>query len=448
MKFFILFSLLFFSTLLPILGQRKAEPRGKGESSGLEGLSMTGLPFLAYNDDRGVIYGARVVGTYYQKKSKPYHYQFWFQHIESSLRYTDHAGYFDYISLSGLRWRIRMGKKRDFLARYYGYGNYQDIPRIRSITGDQGPVIPVGPNLIRSQFDPDFNAERIKDSQNRYYNYAYDKSYIDTSLEDWFGESHFKYFIGFLGQAYSVHSYHGVLDAGEVETNILSYVDLERPVGYDAIHESRRKYVNYLRAALAYDSRPPKYEKNPYTGIFTDIHYESASEAIGSDYEYSNLTLTWRQYVNLFPSFWKALSMRNVFAYRFMLRETLDGTAPFFEAGKVRNIRERAEGLGGKNGLRGFHSNQFIDKFLLLGNFEIRHTYLQSKILGGVDFYFLYFYDLGRVAPSSREFLPKDFHKSYGFGFGAVWEGNLVAQASFGYSKFQTYTSFGMHYTF
>ena len=431
-----------------LLAQKKPDPKAKDQKTELKGLSLIGLPLLFYNDDLGLLYGGRIIGTYYQKEYKPYRYQFWTQYLNSSLNYTDHAAYFDYISASNLHWRSRVGRKRNTLAQYYGYGNSQDIRRIRRVTGDQKPVLPAGPNLLRTRTDPGFDKERLKDSQNRYYNYDYVTSYLDTSLEFWLGQSNFKYFIGYLGHRYRVYSYHDQLEPGEIERNIRGYVDLEQPVGYDAVREDKPKAVSYFRTALAYDSRPRENENNPSTGIFTDIHYEGAGRSLGSNYDYSNLTLTWRQYLSLFPSFWSDIGMQSVFSYRLTARETLGGTAPFFEAGKVRNIRETTEGLGGKDGVRGFPSNQFIDKFITIGNFELRHTYLQSGLWGGMDFQFLCFYDIGRVAASSKEWEARDFHKAYGLGSAVVWQKNLVAQFFFGFSEFHRYTAFSLRHTF
>ena len=417
-----------------LLAQKKT--KAKDEKTELEGLSVTGLPLLGYNDDLGLLYGARILSTYYQKNYKPYRYQFWGQFLSSSLSYTDHAAYFDYITVSDLRWRIKAGRRRNTLAQYYGYGNHQDIRRTRRVTGEQDPVIPVGPNLLRTEIDPEFTNDRVKDSQNRYYNYDYATSYIDSSVESWLGQSNFKYFVGYLGYRYRVYSYYNKVDPSEIEANVLSYIDLEQPLGYDAVREDKARSVTYLRMALAYDSRPREDENNPSTGIFTDIHYEGAGGVLGSDYDYSNLTLTWRQYVNLFPSLWGPIGMQSVFGYRLMARETFGGTAPFFEAGKVRNMRETAEGLGGTGGVRGFPSNQFIDKFITIGNFELRHTFLKSEVWGGMDFQLLYFYDIGRVAPSSKEWQTKDFHKAYGFGAAAVWQKNLVASFSLVFLSF------------
>lgn len=409
-----------------------------------DGLAITGLPLFAFNDDLGLTYGARVIGSYYQKDYAPYRYQFWAQFLNSSLGYVDHAVRMDYVSKNGLRWIARAGFQRELFANYYGYGNNQDVRRIRRVTGDREPVVPIGANLVRKNF----SNEQLKESQNRYYNYDYQAPYITTSLEDWIFNSNFKWYIGFQGKRYIVRSYFGDIEASEKEPNILTYIDIEQPVGYETVRDDVERSVNYARFALAYDSRPRKRENNPNAGIFTDIHLENSGEVIGSDYAFSNLSITWRQYVSILPSLWAKIDMESIFAYRFMIRETLNGTAPFFEAGKLRNIREEVNGLGGQNGLRGYPSNQFIDKFITLANFELRHTFLRTALLGGMDFQLFSFYDIGRVAPSSSQWQPKEFHKAGGGGFSTIWQDNTIVLFFLGYSKEHSFTAFKLSHTF
>ncbi len=442
MKYFLLFFFILSSSLL--LAQKKNKPSKAKKTEVKKGLAITGLPLVSFDDDRGLTYGARVIATYYQKDYEPYRYQIWAQYLTSSLGYTDHAAYFDYATSGGLRFLTRSGVRRDPLADYYGYGNHQDIRRIRRVTGDQRPVIPVGSNLART----DIKQNQIEDSQDRYYNYDYRSPYIVSSVESWFGQSDFKWFFGFLGNRYFIDSYYGDKDPSDVETNILTYLDIEQPLGYETIRDEVGRSSNYMRLAFAYDSRPRKRENNPNTGIFTDVHYENATTILGSDYTYSNITLTWRQYVNLFPSFWDKINMESVFAYRLMARETFGGDAPFFEAGKVRNIRETADGLGGVGGVRGFPSNQFIDKIITIANFELQHTVYKSEILGSIDFQIFGFYDMGRVAASKQEWQTKDFHKAYGPGVRAVWQTNTVVTLFFGHSEFHSFTAFSLQRTF
>ncbi len=442
--FFLISSIVIAITLpLSLFVQAQGKPKKKAKQS-TEGLAITGIPLISYNDDLGLTYGLRLIGTYYKEEYRPYNYQVWGQYLNSSLGYVNHAANIDYLSQGGLRLRTKIGYKRDLLADYYGYGNHQDIRKIRRITGDQTPVVPVGPNLLRS----DFTDEQIEESQNRYYNYDYTSPYIDISIEDWINASKFKWFLGFLGHRYTVRSYYQDLEPSEGVPNDLTYIDIEQPLGYETIREGIARSTNYARLGLIYDSRPPERERNPNSGIFTDIHYENASGALGSDYDYSNLTLTWRQYIEILPSLWNKIGMESIFAYRLMARETFGGTAPFFEAGKVRNVREIANGLGGTGGLRGFPSNQFIDKFITIGNFELRHTFLSVEALGGMDFQTFFFYDIGRVAPSSKQWQTKDFHKAYGPGLSAIWQKNTVALLFFGFSEFHRFTAFTLNHSF
>ncbi len=410
-----------------------------------EGFAITGLPLIGYNDDFGLIYGVRLIGTYYEAGYAPYRYQVWVQYLSSSLGYENHAAKMDYVRRSGPRIISQVGYSRHPLAAYYGYGNEQDIRRIQGITGKRSPAIAVGSNLARGR---ELSAGEIVESQNRYYNYDYTSPYASATLEDFLSNSNFKWFVGFLGLHYTIRSYHRDTEQAERIANTLTYIDIEQPLGYESVRNDKGRTVNYLRAAWAYDSRPRLRENNPNSGIFADIHYENTGQLLGSDYNYSNLTLTWRQYISIAPSFWKRRKMESIFAYRLMARETMGGTAPFFEAGKIRNMRESADGLGGLGGLRGFPFNQFIDKFITLANLEWRHTFLRTGVLGGMDLQSFVFYDIGRVAPSRAKWQFGDLHSAYGLGGANVWQKNTVILLFFGFSEFERYTALNLRHTF
>ena len=229
-----------------------------------------------------------------------------------------------------------------------------------------------------------------------------------------------------LFSRYTVRSYYNDIEPSEILPNNLTYIDIEQPIGYEAVREDTYRNLNFLRLAIVYDTRPRERENDPNEGIFTDLHLATTGNLLGSDYDYSNLTFAWRQYISLFPNFWEKNDMESIFAYRFLARETFGGTAPFFEAGIIRNTRETIHGIGGIAGVRGYLSNQYVDKFITIANFEYRHTFLRTELLGGMNFQTYLFHDIGRVAPSSKEWQSKNIHTANGFGFSNIWKKNTV----------------------
>ena len=460
-------------------------PEEEVQEDSAEGLRITGLPLPSFNDDIGFTYGLRVLATYYEPEAEPYRFQFWAQYLASTKGFEDHAASLDYLNFlgTGLRAKFRVGFERTLNAQYYGFGNFQDIRRIEGVrTGE----IAVGENipatrsilggydvaersdLVDAKFGDEFNLNQnilggpqnfyngsginpgrriLRERQNRYYNYDRIRPYFEASTEDFIAGTPFKWFVGFRGQRYRIQSFAGDREGGEAEQNSLTLVDIEEPVGYDAISEASRRYVNGIRFALAYDSRPQVRENNPNAGIFTDIHYEGVGKGTGSHYSFERVTFTFRHYMEFFHDFWSEYGQEMVFAYRLLGQETF-GNVPFFEAGRIYNMRESSEGLGGSGGLRGYPSNQFVDRVMTMGNFEMRHTFSRVSWLGGIDFQAMYFYDIGRVAPSKREWTLNDMHKAWGPGISMVWQRNTIVTIFAGRSQYETFTAFKLSHMF
>ena len=260
-----------------------------------------------------------------------------------------------------------------------------------------------------------------------------------------------KLYAGFLLQHYTIRSYFGKTERKERIANSRTFVDIDQPLGYDTIQENRPSFVNLYRLAIAYDSRPRERESNPNKGIFADIHYEYSGVATGSPYDFHNFTFTYRQYFDIFPSFFNKYKMELVFAYRLLARQTVQN-APFFEAGKIRNITEEINGLGGAKGLRGYPSNQFIDRFITLGNFEFRYTYVKTRWLGGMDFQFVLFYDAGRVSDTLATYFRPDeitaYHYAGGPALTLVWQKNTIIIFQYGKSQFHSFLAFTLSHSF
>ncbi len=441
-----LLSILVICSPYALKGQKTKQKAGQKKA---EGIGITALPFLNYNDDLGAVYGARLIGTYYESNHSPYRYRFWAEYLNSSLSYEKHSVFFEYLTKDNATIKVEQGYKKNIVARYYGSGNFQDIRRIQRTIGEEDPPLAIGPNILREEQDPlGLSSDEIIDSQDRYYSYDYRNSYLETSYETWLAPKNLKVLVGLIKQSYRINSFYNKTESGNIEPNIPTYIDIHQPLGYDAVIDDEPKSINLLRFALAFDSRPRKENLSPSSGIFTDIHYENSSENISSNYDYSNLSFTWRHYLEISPAFWKKQKMKSIFAYRVLARNTSSGTVPFFEEGKIRSINETTEGVGGVHGVRGYPSNQFVDKFITIANFELRHSFLQSEIFGYSEFQALIFYDIGRVAPSRGEWEAKDFHAAYGLGGSMFWHKKSIIQVFFGFSEFHSYTSLNLSHSF
>ena len=415
-----------------------------------EGTAVTALPLVGYTTDWGLLYGARLITTNYNKNMLDYNYRFWFQFLNSSLGYSDHAFNFKYNTRQGIEFKTRIGYKRDKYANYFGLGNFQDIARIKQIKSNR-PIETIGANINRNfqnQIDNDALDDALIDSQNRFFNYDYTSPYLDFTIGNWIRGSKFKWLTGFSLQNYILRTYNNFFDNGTILKKLPSFIDLEQPTGYEAIIDDKQKTVNYLKLGFAYDTRPLERINNPNSGIFTDFFVESSSKIFGSNYTFSKFTYTFRQFYTFKEDYWKARKMEWTFVYRILLNSASGSNVPFFEAGRIDTIEESSRGLGGVGGLRGYVDNQFIDNFMALINLEMRWTFAKTSLLGGMNWQWFVFYDLGRVSKNIQKFALDYFHKDAGLGLTAIWNENTPLKLFVGYSQFDRYIAFTVDNTY
>ena len=470
----------------PVEPSKKEEPK-----AAKQGLKWTGLPLPSYNDDDGFGFGLRAYATYYEEGFAPFRWQVWAQVYKTTKARENHEIKADFLNFLGTPYRvvIRGGFVRFQSAQYYGVGNFQDMERNRAITEGRLPTNENVPTIrslnadwnetpLSSGFDPggeiqlnakgaqklhaalasgttpaldatDFNPGRrvLRERQNKYFKYDRVEPYGQMSTEDWVGKTNFKWWVSVLGRRYRIQSFQGDLDDGEAEANSATLIDIDRPTGYDALE--RRRYVNLVRGALVYDSRPRIRENDPNEGIFADAHFASSDPAAGSDYKFSKVTLTWRQYIDVTPGFMGSKNQELVFAYRLQGQQTF-GDAPFFELGRIYTKNEESEGLGGTYGLRGYASNQFVDNVMALANVEMRFTFSKKPTwLGGMNWVLLAYYDAGRVAETRHDMdFSEGIHRAWGAGIRLVWQTNTVVNVSSGRSKYESFTAFSFGHMF
>lgn len=434
----------------------------------LKGLKFTGIPLISFSTDDGFGYGVRIYGTYYEEGYAPFKFQTYGQFYQTTKGFEYHEFSLDSLKFLGSPFRVRMniGIERYLNAQYYGFSNYQDLPRQKKIKAGELAInenyqstptlykvndkITLNTNFLNNPnpFDlTNYNKseKELRESQDKYFNYDSIKPFFTITSEDFIGNTNFKWFAGIRLQRYKIQSYQNDVDKGQFYPNIKTKIDHEQPIGYDATEKPR--YVNTVRLAFAYDSRPRIRELNPNDGIFTDFHYEGAGKATGANYTFNRFTLTWRQYIEIFSNIFKPMDKELVFAYRIQTQKT-DGNVPFFEAGRIYTMRESALGMGGNNGIRGYPANQFVDRVMGVFNTELRFTTFRVSALGGIDFVLLAYYDVGRVAPSYKEFAMKDFHRAFGGGIRLVWQRNTIINISYGRSQYEANGNFSFNHMF
>lgn len=130
-----------------------------------------------------------------------------------------------------------------------------------------------------------------------------------------------------------------------------------------------------LKAGLVYDTRDN--EPNPFRGIWTEmqLHYAPAFLS-NTDYSYTRLVLTHRQYFTLIPQ-WMNL------AYRLSYQGKLSGEMPFYMMPYLFNTAPKltSDGVGGSKTVRGILRNRVVGEGFAYGNIELRGKILRTTVL-------------------------------------------------------------------
>ena len=416
-----------------------------------EGMAFLPIPFVAGNSDIGFGFGLLLIGTYSHSDYTPYQFRVLGQLFHTGLGYDDHFVELDFVRFLGspFRFKSKIGYSRNLVAQYYGTGNVKDLPRQSRITSGETAVnenlpftedlfqlndeITLNRNVVDNPSGNLLNPSRryLRETQNRYFNYDSTEPYLNLSLEDWFGDTNFKWVAGVNATRYKIQSYYNDYEGGNTFPNRKTLIDLEQPTGYDALDGPRM--VNLAKFSLVYDSRPRAREGNPNSGILAGFDYENSGKGTGSDYGFYRGKAYFKQYLEILPDAF-APARELVFAYRLEARRNY-GDMPFFSS----------EALGGSKTIRGYSSNQFSDRAGAMVNTELRYTFAKTA---GMDFILMGYFDAGRVAPSFREIDSRGWHKAGGGGIRFVVQKNTVINISTGRSKHGSNLSIALGHMF
>jgi len=198
--------------------------------------------------------------------------------------------------------------------------------------------------------------------------------------------------------------------------------------GYIQAEEAKGGLTNYIKLGLVYDTRDN--EPNPMRGIWTEVLLTSYPGFMGSDFSYTTLTATHRQYFTLIEN---DLS----FAYRLGYQQNL-GDAPWFMLPWYQSSYKMTEGLGGSKSLRGILKNRIVGNTIFMANMEARWKFLRT-VIGGQNLYLALngFADFGQVlTPYEVEGLSgaadEGLHLSYGGGLRIALNENFIIAVDYG----------------
>ncbi|MBC8400884.1 MAG: BamA/TamA family outer membrane protein [Candidatus Marinimicrobia bacterium] len=392
----------------------------------ITGWSFGGVPAIAYNSDTGFTYGI-IVNTYNYGDGSTYPEYLYSIYTEWS-RTTKGSGinklFFDskYLLPAGIRLTGELSYLTEQALPFYGFNGYgSEYDPAFEISDDEHDDYDAALYRTRVFYRHERNITKITAD--------FQKQVLGDNLRGVVGFGFLNFKIGTV----DIDKLNEGKDEADKLPDILTLYD--EYVIDKWIPESQKEggLNNYLKFGLVYDTRDN--EPNPMSGIWTEALLTQAAGFMGSDFSYTILTLTHRQYFTLIP---KDLSL----TYRFGYQGVVAGDAPFFALPFYQSSYKVEEGLGGSKSLRGIMKNRVVGNAVGFGNLELRWKFLRTVVFNQNLYLALNaFVDGGTVlTPYSNAAYDPDtiggpeekLHLSYGGGFRIALNENFIIAVDYG----------------
>jgi outer membrane protein assembly factor BamA len=320
------------------------------------GWGFGGVPAVAYDTDLGFLYGL----------------------ILNIYHYGDGSNYPMYNHSLYMEWsRTTKGSGKNILE----YDNRTLIPKGRmklelSYLTEQALDF-YGFNGYNSYFGDEYINQLDSSYISRLY-YRHDRKLLRLNADfegkiygkklRWFaGMSHYNMKIGSV----EIARLNEGTDAEDLLPDTASLYD--KYVEWNVIPEDQKNggITNLLKIGAIYDTRDN--EASPYKGIWSEAMLIAAPSFLGNKSSFTKLSITHRQYFSLLPR-------KLILAYRVNYNGLIAGEIPYymmpfyFSSGRV------TDGLGGSKTLRGILRNRVVGDGSILGNLEMRYTFLRKLI--------------------------------------------------------------------
>lgn len=327
-----------------------------------KGFSMGGVPVVAYNSDKGFMYGLSLSlynfgdGSYYPNNKQSLYLEWSRTTNKNQLNQAifDLKDIFD----TKLRLLSEISYITDKLLPFYGFNGY----------------------------DANYNANYENDVHSDYISRAYYR--IDRSnlriLNDFQAPLKFENFRWVAGFGYlnytiktvDINLINSTLDEREKLPDVPTLYD--EYVNHGIIPDDQKKggEVVFGKAGIVYDTR--NIESNPSKGIWAEAVITGAPSFLNKA-SYIDLTLLFRHYFELFIPH---LTMANRIGYQ----SKLTGEKPFYVLPYLFSSYVMIEAFGGVKTIRGILANRIIGEGVAFGNFEFRYKFLNTRFLKQ-DFY-------------------------------------------------------------
>mgnify|MGYP002639979719 FL=1 len=383
------------------------------------GWGFGGVPAVAYNSDTGFLYGIVFEAYNYGDGS---HYPDYDYTIKPTwTRTTKGSGentlFFDskYLLPNDLRITAYAGYLTEQALPFYGFNGYEANYTPGLENSDSSNYVTRmfyrhERNTLR--LTADFQKSVINDNIRVIAGFGYIDTQVDTVDEDGLNEGK---------------------DEDLLPLGAPTLYDNYVASGYIRDEEKNGGVTNFVKLGLVYDTRDN--EPNPMSGIWTEALLTIYPDFLGSDFPFTTLTATHRQYFTLIEN---DLS----FAYRLGYQQQM-GDAPFFMLPWYQSSYKMTEGLGGSKSLRGILKNRIVGTSIFMANMEARWKFYKT-VVGGQNLYLALngFSDFGQVLTPYEvedQTLPvaedEGLHLSFGGGLRVVLNENFIIAVDYGMAK-------------
>lgn len=393
------------------------------------GLTIGGVPALAYDSDLGFLYGAILNFYWYSDNKYPVYdhslYMEWSRTTKGTgkniLEYDNRT------LIPNGRMKLEFSYLTEQALDFYGYNGYQ------------------------AYFNSAFLDESSDDYISRlFYRHERKLFRINADFEGKLFGDKWRWLAGFSNYNVNISSVDiDKLNEDKSGDELLPDTAglYDRYVEWGVIPQDQANggNTNFFKIGAVFDTRDN--EASPQKGVWSEAILMMAPGFTGNDYSYSKLILTHRQYLTL-------VKKKLVFAYRLNYQTKLSGEIPFYMLPFYTRSKDTKDGLGGSKTLRGILRNRVVGDAAALTNLELRYTFLNTKI-GKQDFSITLsgFTDIGMVTDKyefntdgvtagygntkeeNLEFLnhsKEEPHISYGAGLHFALNTNFIVAADYG----------------
>ena len=348
--------LLFLS--ISLIAQDADTTSSKKEEKIKTGFSPFGVPVVAYNSDVGFMYGGLVKLFWYGDGSR---YPMYDHYVYIELSRTTKGNGINQITydtdklIPGIRSFFETSYLTEKALDFYGFNGYKAI------------------------YDPDYvNSEDDMGNSNRAY-YRYSRKLIRVTA-DFQGEIIGQKLRWLGGISYFGSKIDSVdvddLNEGKDEDKLSRNSLYGNYIEYGILPEDQVNGGGHtiLKGGLVYDTRDN--EPNPFKGIWAEMQFHYAPSFLSNtDYSYTRIVLTQRQYFTLIPE-WMNL------AYRISYQGKLSGEMPFYMLPYLFNTAPKltTDGVGGAKSVRGVLRNRIVGDGFAYGNIELRGKILRTTV--------------------------------------------------------------------